>query len=355
MPGCPQHPPVSLHAQRQPGDAEQATLVPGGLGQPRGRAPRSLGAAPPAVSPRHRRPPWPCRRMVLASSRALLPRRRDGQRGCADPRGQHGCEPGCRRDPWGAGGGTAAPPPRGLPTARGRPPAVSCQGWGGTAVVTGAQLPAQPAQRGVCGRGSARLQLLSRALAASSGSTAPAAPAASTAGSREPPPAQRGHVPPRLEGWSQRWGPQPAPRSPRWVSHRQVLWLLPGPGGLASASEQGDGAWCCGPAHGGQISRQSLTPWQLLHAGNLPTAAPPCWESPQGEIWVKPPPPCARGGPASQACPGGHPLPLLSRSHCSHFPLPAVLPRVGPAAPFHGHPLSGFPQLLLHPRPWGNG
>lgn len=86
----------------------------------------------------------------------------------------------------------------------------------------------------------------------------------------ESPPARQGHVPPRLEGWSQRWGPQPAPRCPRWVSHRQVLQLLPGPGGLASASEQGDGAWCCGPAHGGQISRQSLTPRQLLHAGNLP-------------------------------------------------------------------------------------
>lgn len=336
MPGCPQHPPVSLHAQRQPGDAERAAPVPGGAGEATGQS--SAGPGGP-----HRRQSVP----AAAGHRGLAgawswprpaPCSRPGGTGGGDAR-----TPGVSTDAGRGAGGTRGAPvggqrlplPAGSPR-RGRPPAVSCRGWGGRG--RGAERAApSPA------RAARRLRSRQREAAA-----------LVTCVGRFLRQHRTGGTGCQHRGLSRATPPgalEPAVGATTGPS-------VPPPGLAPAGSSALAGPWWAGFGLGAGARR--LVPWSCPRRAGIPAephamAAPPCWESPQGEIWVKPPPPGAGGGPASLACPGGHPLPLLSRSHCSHFPLGAVLPRAGPAAPFHGHPLAGFPQLLVHPRPWGNG
>lgn len=160
LPSAPAGAPACLAPAEPRGCRAESTGV-GGLGRPWGTAPRGLGVALPAVSPCHRRPPRPRRCVALALPCALAPTLACSPVGWAAgmhrPPAPAQAQAGCQWDPWGSAGGQRLPLPVGSPQ-RGRPPAVSCRGWGRPWCRARSSQPG-PRSKGVCGRGSARLQL----------------------------------------------------------------------------------------------------------------------------------------------------------------------------------------------------
>lgn len=333
LPSAPAGAPARL-APAEPWGCRVGSTGVGGLGRPWGRAPWGLGAALPAVSPCHRRPPRPRRCVALALPRALAPTLACSPEGWAArthrPPAPARAQAGCRWDPWGSAGGQQLPLPVGSPQ-RGRPPAVSCRGWGRPWCRARSSQPG-PRSKGVCGRGSARLQLR--------------------------------HVRCRFlrQHRTERWEPPAAPVGSTGCQHRGpsrapgTAGPCPIPPALAPAGTSAlarpwqDGFGDTEPPR--EAWGQRLVPWSCPGRADIPAelramAAP--GKLPR-EIWVKPPLPGAGGGPASPAGPGGHPLPLPSCSHRSHFPLAAKLPGGG-GCPRSMAPLPGFPEPLSQPPP----